>query len=261
MTLLDPQQRTATGIQQQTELTGAVAPQPITLFQSAWRDFIFAEVWTRPGLDRRSRYFISIAGAACEGGRADVIDGYIRGALTTAEITLAELREAALHIAVYGGWSAGAALDAAITRVQDELGLLPAEIPPIRAEAWDPAQRIADGKAGFEAVMIFPGPQPVAPYFEAGILNFVFGEMWMRPGLDQRARRWITMVGVANSSSSTPIRTHTYAAMKSGNASIAEMHEFVLQYAIHGGWPRASVMQSVVYEMAKLVAEGLPFEM
>ena len=79
-------------------------------------------------------------------------------------------------------------------------------------------------------------------------------------GLDQRARRWLTLVGVADSSSSTPIRTHTYAAMASGNATVAEMHEFVLQYAIHGGWPKASVMQGVVIEMGDRVTKGLPFQ-
>jgi 4-carboxymuconolactone decarboxylase len=203
---------------------------------------------------------ISIAGAACEGGRADVIDGYVRGALQLGELTLSELREAALHLAVYAGWSSGTAIDAAVTRVANELGLPTADYPAIRAEPWDPAQRIKEGTANFTSVMIFPPPPPIAPYFEGGILNFVFGEMWLRPGLDERARRWVTLVGVANSSSTIPIRTHTYAAMKSGNATLAEMHEFVLQYAIHGGWPRASVMQAVVFEMGKRVTEGLPYE-
>jgi 4-carboxymuconolactone decarboxylase len=108
--------------------------------------------------------------------------------------------------------------------------------------------------------MVFPAPPPATPYFEAGIVNFVFGEMWARPGLDQRARRWITLVGVADSSASTPIRTHTYAAMASGNATLDEMQEFVLHYAIHGGWPRASVMQATVLEMGQRIAKGLPYE-
>jgi 4-carboxymuconolactone decarboxylase len=38
------------------------------------------------------------------------------------------------------------------------------------------------------------------------------------------------------------------------------MQEFVLQYAIHGSWPKASVMQAVVFEMGKRVTEGLPYE-
>ena len=176
-------------------------------------------MWTRPGLDRRSRYLIAISGAACEGGRPEIIDGYVRGALKLGASTLSELREAALHLAVYAGWSSGTAIDAAVTRVASELGLPAAENPAIRAEPWDPQQRIKEGTANFTSVMIFPPPPPIAPYFEGGIINFVFGEMWMRPGLDQRARRWVTLVGVAQSSSTTPIRTHTYAAMASGNAT------------------------------------------
>jgi 4-carboxymuconolactone decarboxylase len=93
----------------------------------------------------------------------------------------------------------------------------------------------------------------------AGIKNFVFGEMWMRPGLDRRARRWLTLVGVAESSATTPIGSHVHAAMSVGDVSAGEMDEFVLQYAVQGGWPKASVMQAAVLEMARRVADGLPF--
>jgi 4-carboxymuconolactone decarboxylase len=260
MSLADPAERIRTGIRQQTEVLGAPAPEPGTLFEASWRDYVFAEVWTRTGLDRRSRYLISIAGAACEGGPPEVLDGYVRGALTLGELTLVELREAALHLAVYAGWSRGAALDAAVTRTASQLGLPSADFAPIREKPWDPMQRLTEGADNFTSVMIFPPPQPVTPYFEGGILNFVFGETWMRPGLDQRARRWVTLVGVADSSSSTPIRTHTYAAMASGNATVQEMQEFVLQYAIHGGWPKASVIQAVVIEMGERITKGLPFQ-
>jgi 4-carboxymuconolactone decarboxylase len=259
MSMLNPQARTQLGVQQQSELLGKAAAEPTTLLEASWRDFIFAEVWSRPGLDRRARFLISMAGSACEGCSSEIIEGYVRGALTTNELTQLELREAALHLAVYAGWSRGTALDTAITRVVKELNLPSINSPAIRAEPWDPKQRLAEGATNFTAVMTFPSPPPVTPYFEGGIVNFVFGEMWMRPGLDQRARRWITMVGVADSASTTPIRSHTYAAMASGNATPAEMQEFVLQYAIHGGWPKASVMQAAVIEMGKRVTEGLPY--
>ena len=260
MSLLDPLERARTGRQQEEQLLGAPAAEPRTLFESSWRDYIFAEVWTRPGLDRRSRYLISISSAVCGAGCPDVVDGYVRGALKLGELTLPELREAALQLAVYGGWSRGAAFDDAVTRVADALGLPNADYPPIRKQPWDPNERLCEGSANFESVMEFPAPPPVTPYFEAGIINFVFGEMWARPGLDQRARRWVTLVGVADSSATTPIRTHTYAAMASGNASPSEMQEFVLQYAVHGGWPKASVMQGAVLAMADRVTKGLPYE-
>jgi len=259
-TLLDPVERTQTGVRYQTELLATPAPEPRTLFEASWRDYVFAEVWSRPGLDRRSRFLIAISSAACSGAPAATLDGYVRGALTLRELSLSELREAVLHLAVYGGWSRAALLDAVITCVAGALGLPPAPYAPIRGEPWDPKVRHAEGSANFKAVMMFGGPPPVTAYFESGIVNFVFGEMWMRPGLDQRARRWITLTCVADSASTTPIRSHTHSAMASGNATRDEMLEFVLQYAIHGGWPKASVMQQAVIEMSDRVAKGLPYE-
>ena len=44
-----------------------------------------------------------------------------------------ELREAALHFAIYGGWSRGALIDAAITAVVEELGLAEDDFVPLRA--------------------------------------------------------------------------------------------------------------------------------
>jgi 4-carboxymuconolactone decarboxylase len=130
MSLLDPAQRTRTGVHQQTELLGAPAPEPKTLLEASWRDYVFAEVWTRADLDRRSRFLISIASAACEGGRPDVLDGYVRGALKLGELTLIELREAALQLAVYAGWSRGVALDTAVTRAANQLGCRPPNMHP-----------------------------------------------------------------------------------------------------------------------------------
>ena len=259
MTLLDPIERTALGRKTQAIVLASPAPEPRTLFDSSWRDYIFAEVWNRPGLDRRSRFLIAIAGAACAMGPTEIIDGYVRGAVSLGDLTLAELCEGALHLATYASWSRGAYLDAAIKRVADALAMDLPPFAPLRSQPWDPAQRLADGASGFDHVMTYPGPPPITPYFEGGILNFVFAEMWTRPGLDQRSRRWITLVAVAESSSEVPINTHVYSAMASGNASEAEMQEFVLQDAIHGGWPRASVIQGAVFEQAKRLAAGEAF--
>jgi 4-carboxymuconolactone decarboxylase len=259
VSLLNPAERTARGAKLQAELTGVPTAEPATPVQASWRDYVYAEVWARPALDLRSRFLISIGSAAGASDSA-ATERYVRGALSTGNLTLAELREAALHTAVYAGWSYGDVVDAAVTKVASKMGLAPADYAPIRAAPWDPKIRHEEGSASFKHNMLFGGPPPQTAYFEGGILNFVFGEMWNRPGLDQRARRWLTLVGVGNSSSSTPIRSHVWSAMASGNASREEMFEFVLQYAIHAGWPRASVMQGAILEQAPRVEKGLPFE-
>lgn len=256
---LDPHERTKRGFAVQAEVTGKRALVAETLIQEAWREFVFAEIWSRPGLDRRSRFLIAMAGAACANGPTDMLDNYVRGALKSGELSLHELREAALHLAVYAGWSKGEEWDAAITRIQDELDLEPVILKQIRAKPWDPQVRMEEGAAEFENVMTFAGPPPGngIPYLQDGILNFVFGEMWCRSGLDQRSRRWITLVGVAESTTNIPVKSHFHAAMASGNCQASEMQEFVLQYAVHAGWPKASEVQSVVFEMIKKVEAGL----
>ncbi len=258
MTMLDPAERTARGLAIQAEVTGQPAPDTATPVQESWRDFVFAEVWSRPGLERRARYLIAMAGATISGADQTMLDAYVRGALKSGELSQLELREAALHLCLYGGWTRGGILDAAITRAAQALGLPALACPPIRAEAWDPEVRTAEGMAEFTKVMTFPGGPSASPFLEA-INNFVFGEMWFRRGLDERSRRFLTLVGVAESSSEIPIKSHVHSAMASGNCTADEMQEFVLQYGIHAGWPKASVIQSVVWEMAKKVADGLPW--
>lgn len=258
MTMLDPTERSARGRACQEQVLAGAASEPATLYEASWRDFVFAEVWTRPALDHRARYLISMAGA-CNTADGAAAALYARGALQSGALTLAELREGALHSAVYCGWSTGRRWDEAVTAAATELGLPVADFPPIRAEAWEHDVRMAEGAKNFIDVMTFGGPPPKTAYFETGINGFVFGEMWRRPGLDERSRRWITVVGVCDSAAYTPIHSHVYAAMKSGNATQAEMFEFVLQYAIHAGWPKASVAQGAVFEQGENVAKGLPF--
>lgn len=256
--LLDPKARTARGLAVQADVTGAAAPEAATPVGESWRDFVYAEVWSRPGLERRARYLIAIAGAAMAGADDDILDGYVRGALKDGHLTQAELREGALHMAVYGGWGRGEKIDRAVSRVAAQLGLEPVACPPIRGEAWDADERTAQGIQEFADTMTFPGSPSISPFMEA-INNFVFGEMWCRRGLDQRSRRFMTLVGVADSSAEVPIKSHFHAAMASGNCTADELHEFVLQYGIHAGWPKASLVQGIVFEMAPKVAAGLPW--
>jgi 4-carboxymuconolactone decarboxylase len=260
MAMNDPALRTRAGIQTQRDIFGEPPAEPATLLQSTWRDYIFAEVWTRPGLDRRSRLMIAMAGAAMSAGSDRPLKGYIRGALSLQEFAIAELREAAVQIGVYGGFSRAVAFDEALDSVVRQLGVKDAAFRPLRETPWDVETRHKEGKASYEKVMVSPAPPPEGAFYEGGILNFVFCEMWTRAELDQRARRWITLVGVANSAARTPIRSHVYGAMASGDANKAEMLEFVLQYALHSGWPMASVVQAAVLEQAPRVEKGLPFE-
>lgn len=88
-----------------------------TPFQAAARDFVFSEVWSRPGLDKRARFWISLTCASA--ARAPVgIGAYMQIALNTGLATIPELREFALQLACYQGFPKGAEVEAMIDALE-----------------------------------------------------------------------------------------------------------------------------------------------
>jgi 4-carboxymuconolactone decarboxylase len=100
-------------------LLGVEAIVPTTPYRAAGRDFVFSEIWDRPGLDRRSRLWITLA-CVCAARSPIAIHTYVRAALRSGEITMAELREFALHFSVFQGFPKGAEVDAALDAIETE---------------------------------------------------------------------------------------------------------------------------------------------
>ncbi|HLN17559.1 MAG TPA: carboxymuconolactone decarboxylase family protein [Acidimicrobiales bacterium] len=226
--------------------------------------FEFARVWTRPGLGRRERRLVTLT---CVGAGDTVgpIDAHVYAALKSGDLTLAELQEFVLHFAVYCGWPKASLLDQTVSvqnaRISGERGDAPS--PPAPLEPWnageDSEQRLARGEACFREINFVPAPPRTSPYTLAGILNFVFGEVWQRPGLSERDRRCITVAAVGVDDTIIPIRSHVYSALKSGQLSRTEMEELVLHFAVYAGWSKAAFLDEVVHESwARVQDEGGP---
>src|SRR3954449_6815114 len=110
--------------------------------------------------------------------------------------------------------------------------------------AWATRQeRQAIARAEYEPIMTTPSPDPMGAYIEGGVIGFVFGEMWRRGVLTPRDRRWITLTCVGFAGAITPIETHVWAALNSGDISYEEFDEFLLHFGTQAGWPKASAMQ------------------
>jgi 4-carboxymuconolactone decarboxylase len=116
--------------------------------------------------------------------------------------------------------------------------------------------RQADARAEYERIMTTPSPDPMNAYIEAGVIGFVFGEMWRRGVLTQRDRRLITLTCVGSMDAAIPVETHVWAALNSGDLTNEEYDEFVLFLGTQMGWPKASVMTSQgMMAMIKLAEE------
>jgi 4-carboxymuconolactone decarboxylase len=118
-------------------------------------------------------------------------------------------------------------------------------------------ERTELGRRWYREVMVSDAPPPMTPYLEHGVVDSVFGELWNRPGLNRRDRRFVTLACVAAAAVEVPIQQHVYAAMASGDISREEMQEIVLHFAYYAGWPRASALEMAYYQaIAQIDAEA-----
>jgi 4-carboxymuconolactone decarboxylase len=125
------------------------------------------------------------------------------------------------------------------------------------SEWTDRDQRQADAAAQYEHIMTTPAPPAVGAYIDAGVIGFVFGEMWRRGVLTPRDRRFVTLACVGASCAAIPMETHTYAALKSGDITNEEIDEFLLFFGTQMGWPRgAAINMHIMAAMAKVAEEA-----
>lgn len=250
-----PTQRRERGLREFAEVMTVPPPDDTSpAIANGLIDFVFAEIWTRPNLSRRDRRFVTLACVAGADATA-ALEQHVYAALRSKDLTIAEMREAVLHFAVYAGWPKASQfnmiVDAQWERVTRERGEPLSPPPPLLplATPSDPDARLARGEDAFREINCLPfAPVRDNPYSGAGILNFVFGEMWLRPGLEMKERRLITLACVGFQDAQYPIMSHVYAALKSGDVSFDEMDELALHFAAYYGWPKASYLSQVIAE-------------
>jgi len=91
-------------------------------FQELITEYAWGSVWTRPGLDRRTRSLLTITALVAR-GHNDELALHIRGALRNG-VSVAEIEETLLHCAVYCGVPAA---NTAFRVAQDTLDQLEGE--------------------------------------------------------------------------------------------------------------------------------------
>ena len=89
-------------------------------FQDLITRYAWGEIWTRPGLDRRTRSCITLT-ALVALGRFDELEMHVRAALRNG-LTQDEIKEVLLHSAIYCGVPAANSAFAVAQRVVEEGG-------------------------------------------------------------------------------------------------------------------------------------------
>ncbi|MDP4027054.1 carboxymuconolactone decarboxylase family protein [Methylobacterium sp. NEAU 140] len=93
-----------------------------------------------------------------------------------------------------------------------------------------------DGHAG-EAVVA--ALADIAPDFATYLIEFPFGDIYARPGLDLRAREIATIAALTAMGNAAPqLKIHVQAGLNVG-LSRAEITEVIMQMAVYAGFPAA----------------------
>jgi 4-carboxymuconolactone decarboxylase len=210
------------------------------------------DVWARPGISRRERRWVTLV---CVGFGTDqqAMDDQVYAAMESGDINLDEMLEFILHFAVYCGWPKGSRMEGTVraqwARICAERGEEVGELPDLTNDSLGPndwEERLQRGEEEFRVVNLVPAPGRNTPFQQAGILNFVFGHMWQRPGLGRRDRRFITVACVGVDEAPIPIMSHVGSALHSGDITRAEMDEIIRQFSAYSGADKGAVLRQAV---------------
>jgi 4-carboxymuconolactone decarboxylase len=93
-----------------------------------------------------------------------------------------------------------------------------------------------DGKAGENVISSLAD---IAPDFARYLIEFPFGDIYSRPGLDLRAREIATLAALTALGNAAPqLKVHIEAGLNVG-LSREEITEIIMQMAVYAGFPAA----------------------
>ena len=113
-----PQERRERGLATMREVYGWEFQDGPGDFFAMTADHLFAEVWSRPGLDIGQRRLL-LVGLLAGQGRHDVLGIQLDAAFRTGELDAETLREIVVFLSHYAGWPAGATMN---TQVEEIIG-------------------------------------------------------------------------------------------------------------------------------------------
>jgi 4-carboxymuconolactone decarboxylase len=232
-------------------ITAGPLPAQDSPLRTAGTDYLWADMWLRPGLDDRSRRLITLA---CVGvtGAIGPIQSHVHAALATGDLSLEELMEVVLQFAIYAGWPQASVIEqilrdcyTALHPARDSGDAQTPPVPRLRMADETIDSRFAQGRDLIEQIngsmVILDGS-----ILDASVVDFLYGHVWRRPGLDLRARRWITITCLAAVETGPLLAAQISGALASGDIRREELDEFVLQFAAYLGWGRAARLPHMI---------------
>jgi 4-carboxymuconolactone decarboxylase len=205
-------------------------------------EFAYGDIYGRPDLGLRERQLSTVAALTAMGNAAPQLLFHVNGALNVG-CSPRDVVETMIHATVYAGFPA--ALNA-IFVAKEAFDARP-DLPPAHdgagaAEAADRYERglaalaEIDGNAGDKVIASLAD---VAPDLGRYIIEYSFGDVYCRGGLDLRTREIVTIAMCAALGTARPqLKVHVHGLLNVGGTR-EEVIETCLHIAVYAGFPAA----------------------
>lgn len=206
-------------------------------------EFPYGDVYSRPGLDMKKREIATVAALTAMGNARPQLKTHIRASINVG-LKKEEIMECIIQMALYAGFPASLnAIDAAREVFNEGKG-----------EPFNPKMTQGDQatryKRGSELIgKVYGDPNAaqkmekslgdIAPDMARFILEFPYGDVYSRPGLDMKSREIATVAALTALGTATPqLKTHIRASLNVGLTK-TEITECIIQMALYAGFPAA----------------------
>jgi 4-carboxymuconolactone decarboxylase len=206
-------------------------------------EFGYGDVISRPELDLKTRQLCTVAALAALGNAAPQLRYHIHGARNVGW-SPEEIVEVLILVTVYAGFPA--ALNG-ITAAREVFGLR-GEVPSggeASPGSTTPSDRYERGMQALQQVSSSAGSavieslKDIAPDLGRFIIEFSYGDVISRPGLNERTKELATIAMCTALGTAQPqLAVHINAALNVGAAN-EEVVETIQQMAVYAGFPAA----------------------
>ncbi|MBV8047093.1 MAG: carboxymuconolactone decarboxylase family protein [Paludibacterium sp.] len=203
--------------------------------------FGYGDVYARPGLTPRQRQLATIAALAALGNARPQLIFHLHGALNVG-CTATEIIETLIHLAGYAGFPATLNGIFAAQEAFRAKGIAPqveTAAPRSTNERYDQglaALKAIDGEAGQRVI---DSLRDIAPDLGRFIIEFGFGDIYSRPGLDLVTREIVTLSALAAMGTASPqLNVHIHGLLNVGGTRTVLVETFI-HIAVYAGFPAA----------------------
>jgi 4-carboxymuconolactone decarboxylase len=209
-------------------------------------EFAYGDVLSNETLDLRTRQLCTVAALAAMGNALPQLSYHIAGALNV-EVPPAEILEVILLVAGYAGFPAtlNALTAAKAVFAERSIAYSPLETPD-GGDRYERGLRALEKVSAGAGTRVIESLRDIAPALARFIVEFAYGDIISRDGLDDRTRELATVALLTALGTAAPqLDVHIRAALNVG-ATREEIVQAIQQMAVYAGFPAALNGLSVV---------------